>query len=144
MGLYVESANDMWNGEGSVTAERSPMSMHGHWYVQGTCEMALQFTDNFGLALQVTASLMFDMDPANDGSFSPFAKGDARQPDFAFMLQGEAKPVIKLPKNKELDLGGLITALVDMYVEVNGQESELKFGASIEVSMQKVCDASPV
>jgi len=138
--LQSTSLNKLWEGGSASPAEKQ---VPGHVFIQGTLSVALQLKDDLSLALEVVCKLIMDMDPGNDGAFSPFAEGSNRQTDWAFMLSGDAKPVLHLPNDKTLDLSGFLSATADMYVLVNGEDSAFQFGATISRNLGKLCDTSP-
>jgi len=137
--LHTTSFSKLWDGS-SLPAK---LGVDGHAFIQGTLTLGIELHDDLSLEVSVECKMIMDMDPGNDGVFSPFAKGNKRQTDFAFMLSGIAKPVLHLPDGKELDLGGLITASADLYVMVQGAGTTFQFGASISRNLGKICDASP-
>jgi len=136
--LHTKSANYLWTGDG----EPALLEMYGHFFVQGTCTLRFAMGNDMSLEVLVVSKLMFDMDPKGDGAFSPFAKGDNRQTDWAFMLSGEASPIIHLPGDKTLDLRGILKRTADMYVKVEGQNTEFQFGTSYSLELGGFCDAS--
>lgn len=138
--LNKTSANNLWEGGGHAPA---PIGVEGHFFIQGTITISMELRDDMSLEVEVVCKMILNMDPGNDGVFSPLAKGSAKQTDWAFMLSGEAKPIIHLPDDNSLDLGGLITTSADMYVEVSGADSKFQFGAHIAKSLKVLCDASP-
>jgi len=95
--LQSTSLNKLWEGGSASPAEKQ---VPGHVFIQGTLSVALQLKDDLSLALEVVCKLIMDMDPGNDGAFSPFAEGSNRQTDWAFMLLRRCQARIALAQRQ--------------------------------------------
>ncbi|CAJ1957652.1 unnamed protein product [Cylindrotheca closterium] len=140
-GLSRKTLNKMWSGDSGTTAI-DYRTVDGHLAMTATGTVEIEAGPKATVGLVCTASLLVDLDPANNGVL-PFDEGV----DFEFLLSAEATPVIELRTNDDtvaLDLNGLLTSMIDLYVKVLPAGAHVELAASVDMSLNGLCLASPL